>query len=331
MKEMHRPHVAIVGAGLSGAFLSNLLIDKGLKVSIYEKSRGTGGRLSSCRLGESSADLGAPFFNPKTDFFKLWLEQQSSVSRWSPGISDFSGNLRSDISQLYTANPRQSALTRSLVKNAELLTSKRVGYIWPERDEKGLGILLRDDHGKALGHYDAAIIATPAMQAIPLLEAIPRFQKKAEEITPSSSWVSILALKESVTDIEIFEGSHPILFRAIKDSAKPYRSGTKQEIWQVEATSDWSAIHQEKDPNWVLQQISDAFFEVIGSKSEVESSRTHRWLYSRNNHHSDTFLWDQETAIGVCGDWLANQDQDGAWHSAYLLADKIINHFSDFK
>lgn len=50
--------IAIIGAGLAGTVLSQRLNAAGLlTVTIYEKSRGTGGRMASCRLEGTSADL----------------------------------------------------------------------------------------------------------------------------------------------------------------------------------------------------------------------------------------------------------------------------------
>ena len=54
------PRIAIIGAGIAGATLANRLNSSGFTVDIFEKSRGTGGRLASTRVGQLSADLGAP-------------------------------------------------------------------------------------------------------------------------------------------------------------------------------------------------------------------------------------------------------------------------------
>lgn len=63
--------IAIIGAGLAGTVLSQRLNAAGLTVTIYEKSRGTGGRMASCRLEGTSADLGAALLcaTPDTPFF----------------------------------------------------------------------------------------------------------------------------------------------------------------------------------------------------------------------------------------------------------------------
>ena len=50
--------VIIVGAGLSGTFMSTLLREKKKNVLILEKSSGIGGRLSTKPLGSQIVDYG---------------------------------------------------------------------------------------------------------------------------------------------------------------------------------------------------------------------------------------------------------------------------------
>nr|WP_230944119.1 FAD-dependent oxidoreductase [Burkholderia vietnamiensis] len=52
----HRPpfsdssaHIAIVGAGIAGLACARVLADAGHRVTVYEKSRGVGGRMSTRR------------------------------------------------------------------------------------------------------------------------------------------------------------------------------------------------------------------------------------------------------------------------------------------
>ena len=57
----------IVGAGLSGTYLSRELRNEGLKTIIVEKSNGVGGRLSTKPLGSNIVDYGCQYINPKND------------------------------------------------------------------------------------------------------------------------------------------------------------------------------------------------------------------------------------------------------------------------
>ena len=58
--------VIIVGAGLSGTFMSSLLREKKKNVLILEKSSGIGGRLSTKPVGSQIVDYGCQYIKPKT-------------------------------------------------------------------------------------------------------------------------------------------------------------------------------------------------------------------------------------------------------------------------
>ncbi len=77
--------VAIVGAGIAGATLARRLTDAGMSVEVFEKSRGTGGRLAAARLGEASLDLGAPIIEAHSVEFNEWLtmlERKGNALHW---------------------------------------------------------------------------------------------------------------------------------------------------------------------------------------------------------------------------------------------------------
>ncbi len=103
--------------------------------------------------------------------------------------------------------------------------------------------------------------ATPAKQAAPLLEAVPRFMHRTETATPTISWVLVLHISSTrPMPAELIEGQHPVLLRCIKDSAKPGRNkNTNSETWVVEATAEWSAIHCDSEPEYISEQLKTAF------------------------------------------------------------------------
>ena len=47
-----RLRVAVVGAGISGLICARTLLDHGLAVTVFEKSRGVGGRMATRRTAE---------------------------------------------------------------------------------------------------------------------------------------------------------------------------------------------------------------------------------------------------------------------------------------
>jgi len=320
---MKHKKIAIIGTGFSGAVLANRLLQAGYQVTIYEKSRGTGGRLSSCRLGKDSADLGAPWFEPTTDQFRQWLMARPEVTRWHAPHSDFSG-LALDSRTVYLSTPRQNSLTQNLIKGAKLCTESKVTDLYQSSD----GIRLHRESEEIKNAYDAVIITVPAPQAVPLLTITPNLHAIASSTKTTPNWVAVVSLKEkSGVTSDIFSGPHSTLYRAVRDTAKPGRnSWSRKEIWMLEATSEWSDRHRDSDQNTVGRSLIKAFEKIIKQPVDTGNMRIHRWLHARHQAVTkESFLWDAGSKIGVCSDWLYHQDCEGAWLSANALADHLLS------
>lgn len=325
-KTIHKgQRVAVIGAGLSGLRCASLLANAGLTVSVFEKSRGTGGRLSSSRLGALTADLGVPFIETQLPDFREWLLQHpGTIERWRPYQTDFALTqpIQSLERELWVGVPRSSMLTRLLAEGVHLHTETRVSVAWPDRQ----GILLRDDQTEMLGHFDTVIIATPAPQAVPLLDALQSSQTRAAAVKMQPAWVLSLELEErpaSLAHIDLIEGEHPEFSRILRDSSKPQRSG---EVWTLQANSAWSEAYLNLSGETVMHELVAALVALTGDPVQVSQYRAHRWLYCDTQHsESVNALWDPHKGVGVCGEWLAGGGVDGAWKSGSELAQMILS------
>ena len=57
--------IAIIGTGLAGLSAAQALHAAGLPVELFDKSRGSGGRMASKRSDAGSLDLGAQYFTAR--------------------------------------------------------------------------------------------------------------------------------------------------------------------------------------------------------------------------------------------------------------------------
>jgi len=319
---MRHQSIAVVGAGLAGTTLTERLLEVGYQVTVYEKSRGTGGRQASSGLSEAIVDLGAPWFEPLSDKFRNWLEDRPEIQRFSPSHRDFTG-LELDPISVYLAAPKQTTLTRNLLGSAVFCSSTRVGKLHPGSE----GVAVESDAGQLLNTHQAVIVTTPAPQAEPLLATIPRFAEVARSAESIPTWVVALGLRQKTKkSVDLFSGRHPLLARAICNSSKPGRSaGPFAETWLLEANPQWSEVHQAFAPKQVGAELIKAFQSIMEEPLEIAALRTHRWLYARHGSaDSADYLWCPKNRIGVCSDWLASTGSEGAWLSANYLADKLL-------
>ncbi len=311
--------VAIVGAGLSGALVASGLIRRGCEVTLFDKSRGTGGRLASARIGGAAMDLGAPAFSTqqRIELLALAPELEPVLKLWRARKASFSGQSDQDIEPCYVPEGRSSLLTRHLVQGTNLRASTRVGQV---NAMPGDVWELLDDNGISLGVYDQVILAVPAPQAVPLLSARPALQARVEKIQLGSLWVTLLELNrapEKLVNIDWLTGEHPVFSRVVKDGSKPDRTG---ERWVLQARGDWSVSHIDQTAEQVGADMIDAFERWCGETLSPQAQRAHRWLYAlpagefKMPQHSD--------GLFVCGDWASPSLDAGlsrACHSAQSL------------
>ena len=79
--------VAIIGAGIAGVALGALLREAGVKVTLFDKGRGVGGRMSTRRTTAAQYDHGAQFFTVRTPAFAAFLSNyEQSFTEWTPRV-----------------------------------------------------------------------------------------------------------------------------------------------------------------------------------------------------------------------------------------------------
>ena len=58
--------IAILGAGITGAAAAASLVQQGYQVTVFDKGRTAGGRMSSKRTEQGYLDMGAQYFTART-------------------------------------------------------------------------------------------------------------------------------------------------------------------------------------------------------------------------------------------------------------------------
>lgn len=66
--------IAIIGSGLAGLTAARTLMQAGHEVTVFEKSRGVGGRMSTRQTEFGSFDHGAQYFTVRDDRFRTLMQ-----------------------------------------------------------------------------------------------------------------------------------------------------------------------------------------------------------------------------------------------------------------
>lgn len=86
--------IAIIGTGIAGLSAAQALTAAGHQVHLFDKSRGSGGRMSSKRSDAGSLDMGAQYFTARDRRFATAVKQwqaQGHVAEWAPQLYNFHG------------------------------------------------------------------------------------------------------------------------------------------------------------------------------------------------------------------------------------------------
>lgn len=325
--------IAVIGAGLAGLSCARALQAAGHEVIVFEKSRAAAGRMSTKR-GESNTgeawqcDTGAQYFTARDPAFQAEVQRwqaAGAAAEWHPEIAVF-GDIPAQTmahparpEKRYVGSPRMTAPARYL---AETLTLQTQTTIQALRRDGSTWALRSAEHDWLSERFDAVVVATPAPQAVPLLQPVQAaLAEMAASVRMRGSWALMLRY-----DIPLqlgFEAAfvnHGPLRWVAQNSHKPGRSG--QHCWLLHASAAWSDAHIEASADTVAEALLAAFAELGGTTPDAWSA--HRWRYADSEQPLQLgAVWQAADGLGLCGDWLNGGKVEGAWLSGQSLAHQL--------
>jgi len=338
-------HFAIIGAGMAGITCARTLVQAGHQVTVFEKSRGLGGRMATRDSAFGSFDHGAQYFTARDARFVQAMETTPKLAkRWSANnvqVLDELGHVKSvGLSKLEShwvgvpgmkslvtgwATPLVSAdrvhmQTRVMQIDADVLNAKQ----WQLHTE-GL-----DGSHKVFSGFDAVLMALPSVQADELLQksklAAP-WIKQIEQVKVAPCWTLMLAFPQAMQPgMNAFGpqwnaaiSTHHRIAWLARESSKPGREPIER--WTIQASPAWSQEHLHDEPNRAQAKLLKAFSEVTGIRAEPAHIDSQRWLYAKTlKPLGKTHLWDGKKGLGVMGDWCLGHRVEDAFVSGLELA-----------
>lgn len=322
---------AVIGAGISGLAAARALHDQGHRVSVFDKSRGVGGRVATRRIDGVGFDHGAQYFTVRDPRFervvRAWRES-GAVSLWLGPFARVAGGRVEDLppeSDRFVGMPGMSAIGKALRTGLDVRLQTRVG---PPQWQSGVW-QLASDQGELLGEFDALVLAVPAPQAVPLLEPVsPSLAAQAATVVYAPTWAVLLDLKEPLPiDASGLFFDRETLSWAARNAARPQRRGHG---WVLHAAPGWARRHLDASADQVIERLCRAFEEASGRQlPEAREATAHRWLYALVERSLDTeALWDEERQLAVCGDWCLGARIEAAYLSGQAAAGHLLRHFA---
>jgi len=336
--------IAVVGAGITGCLLVNFLESTNIDVSIFEKSRGCGGRASTKKTDWGQCDLGATIVPAqKADFIDFMQElcSQNLVSQWPKKIfvsqhnTAMAPTIENYVSdrEHYVFNGKMNAACRHWIKNANLHTKHIISQV---RYLVGKGWQLKSNDVWHTELFDKVVITAPWPQSQALIE-----QSKLVIKLPdfSQSWTSCwsIALKLDqlvVSDIDLVYLKNQSIQTLVRDSGKPLRpqvstqeAGSKSEIWVAQLANQLSDDLGKLGKENAISIATNGLCELFNlPKSSVSNTYAHYWRYARPSQGQKPLgiLSQHKNGIYFGGDWSFGSSIESAHEAALTLSQSII-------
>lgn len=338
---------AVIGAGMAGITAARTLLQAGHQVTVFEKSHGAGGRMSTRETAYGSFDHGTQYFTVRDPRFLKALTEvpgtQAICRAWSANavrVLDSLGRVIEAALPLrephFVASPGMNALVRHwaqpLMETSRLHVKSQVQFVRRNAQSATQWDLVCADGSRHTG-FGTVVMAIPHVQADFLLR-----QSGAEaaqfsglnalsEVQVAPCWTLMLAyplanqpgLPHLGPQWNAARSVHHRVAWISRESSKPGRAPLER--WTVQASAEWSQEHLEDDAERVQAKLMKAFAELTGIRAEPGFAQVHLWRYAKTSQAlGKTHLWDDRLNLGLCGDWLLGHRVEDAFVSGLSLA-----------
>lgn len=274
--------IAIIGAGLSGVTLGSKLCHKA-DVTIFEKGRGVGGRMSTRYADPFVFDHGAPYFTVTTQALQNLLTPLygSVVAKWGGElltvVKDNFTIKNSTTSALASvvAIPNMNSLCKHLALGLNIKIQCEVRGIQSAHNKWRL---IGGDAAN-LGVYDMVIATAPAAQTLQLFRQYVPKQHAIFRAQFDSVFAMILGMQQpwDKTWIAAQLDHGPIKSISI-DSTKPGRNNNVSCL-VIHSATQWANANVHRD----ITEVQEILLQALTAVLDLDSNNfayvaTHRWL-----------------------------------------------------
>jgi predicted NAD/FAD-dependent oxidoreductase len=330
-----RRHIAVIGAGLAGLSCARHVQEAGCRVTVFDKARGPGGRMSTRRGDGWQCDHGAQYFTVRDERFRdevaRW-EAAGVAGLWEPKLAVLDAGASTPVRAApdgkarFVGIPRMSAPAGWLAANLRVHSGHTV--VDMQHDHAGWRLHTRE-HGVLEARFDAVVLALPAAQAAVLLQPLlplTALEAAAQAMLPC--WTLMVRYGSATAYAPGFDAAFvdagPLRWIA-RDSSKPGRQGDN--VWVLQASPEWSAAHLDDDSAGVTTALLAAF-AALGAPPPAAVT-AHRWRYAKAQQPSSNgAVWLPAVCVGLCGDWLGGGRVEDAWLSGRTLAAQVLTSMS---
>ena len=316
--------IAIIGAGISGLTIANKLKDIA-QVTIFEKSKGIGGRMSNRRHENYSFDHGAQFFTAKTAEFKDFC-QNKVIEVWKARFAEIDG---SKIKRKWSFNeshphfvgvPQMNSMCKLMAEGLNIKRGVKIDKI----EFYNKKWQLTDENSQIFQDFDYLIISAPLEQTKELVKNYTDIieNMNLREMLPCFS-LMIGLNKDFDFGFDAALVKNSIISWISSNRSKPKREGGFTLL--VNSSNIWAQNNIDIHKSEVSKQLTLQLQKIINFKdSDIVHQNIHLWRYANAKFiNGPLSLFEKNINLGICGDWLMSGRVEHAFLSAYDLEKKF--------
>lgn len=327
--------VAVIGAGLCGAAAAAQLRQSNCHVTVFDKGRAAGGRMSSKRTDSGYLDMGAQYFTARSAAFQrqvqTWLNA-GCIEVWhcaTAALNSGEGNsgvqVSADQQLRYIGTPSMQAPVKALLADIPVVTGCRVASL--QRQQQGWSLL--SEAGETYSGFDAVILTAPPAQAQQLLEhsGLTDICIARHSLLLEPCWAVAVRAAVSPQADAIF-CQHPKLRFVSHQAAKTGRNP----CYILHFNATFSRENLEQPQEFWFQQAIDILRSELGIMEAIKPVAAHRWLYASQNadvlrvERPGGILALPEQQLWIGGDWSLGGRVENAYLAGMDLATSVLQH-----
>lgn len=322
-----KPKIAIIGAGIAGLNLANLLAEVA-EIVVFEKSDKLGGRAATHHANGFSFDHGAQFFIAKSKVFQSFakaLEAEQVLAQWDARFVEVAGGeIHSqrewdDEFPHYVGTPAMNAIGQHLAKDVDVRLNQSIVSI----KKPNTHWIVETAHAQHEG-FDWVLVTIPAAQVKAILPERLDFNAQLDDVVMQPCFALMLGYETPrVLDWDAAFVSKSILSWISVNSSKPNRG--KAFTMVALSRNDWAGDHFDQQESEIVAAMLLELESIIGQKLEDASYlKLKRWKYANAPRKDEPLeMIDYASQVACCGDWCMSGKIESAFMASWQLANKL--------
>ena len=307
------PEVVVIGAGMTGLTCARALSSRGRRVTVLDKGRAVGGRMSTRRREDGATfNHGTQYFTVRSPELARVVEALAARGAVVPFEKERSptGEIR------WSGAPTMRSVPQALSLDLDVRVGARVTKL--RRDPTTWQIDIEGGERLAAA---SLVIAIPAPQARELLVT------SAEPVPEALSAVEMAPCWALMVEVDGEPVEHPVTVR----DAPPFSWLCRQDAsgacarWVAHADRAFSERHLERSQDEIVTLLVPPLLEVLGAKRAV-AAVAHRWRFARTTTPAGTpAIAALERHLVLAGDYCLGDRVEDAFTSGLAAADLLAS------